>query len=445
MEPQLIDAPHRRERSRLACVFGLEAGDVPKDDLEQLDRPHAHLALGRFESHFVGGGDASWPLHRTFAFTDAALATSRGTFVSGVSGAVYAAFVPYSSAVLLLVLDVDADPKAAVTILQETCFRRQELTIAGVPLLEAFVDGLPAAVATKLGPVGHGRDVHQLFMVGTRLAAELPTEDAGGDRCYTPDGYMRLVYREDTPFRTGEAVMRLPAELNRPRGSLCAHGRGVTVLVGAAEHVEWGVTIGAIELLAAFERMRRIRSEAAKTLHSADAVESADRANARARLGKLAQELGDLEVELSFGVAQYLDALRFPEIVLQSYRDSLSETLGIATGAERTAAMLGRLKTVLDARREELAAIEDREAAIRRLRTSLAVGYVTVVAVPLGVLLAFLGANVNQVKHKYSLWNVGHYWKDYAILLSIVVVGSVLAVLVGWWWGRSIRRKATSA
>lgn len=441
MEPELIDAPHRRERSRLACVYTVEGKPVPEDCLENLDRPHAHLQLGRFENHFVGGGDAAWPLHETFTFADAALATSRGTFVSGTCGAVYAAFVPFSGSVLLLVLDVDADPKTAVTILQETCFRRQELTIAGEPLLDRFLGGLPEDVATELAPVTYGRDVHQLLMVGTRLAAELPAEEEDGDRSYRSDGFMRLVYREDAPFRAGEAVMRLPAELNRPRGSLCAHGRGVTVLVGAAEHVEWGVTLGAIELLAALERMRRVRSAAAETLEDANAVEAHDPGKARAHLGKLAQRLGNLEVELSFGVAQYLDALRFPEIVLQSYRDSLSETLGIAAGAERTAAMLGRLKTVLDARREELAAIESREAAIRRRRTSLAAGYITLVAVPLGMLLAFLGANVRQVKHKYTLWSVGHYWPDYVVLLVIVLGGAGIFVVIGWLTGRRDRRK----
>jgi uncharacterized integral membrane protein len=437
MEPELIDAPHRRERSRLACVYTLEGDPVPERLVAELARPDAHLALGRFENHFVGGGDATWPLHKAFTFVDAALATSRGTFATGASGDVYAAFVPYSGTVLLLVVDFDADAKAAVAILQETCFRRQKLTIAGKPLLDRFVGGLPEEVAKKLGPVTYGRDVHQLFMAGTRFAAELPAEEKNDDRSYLPDGYMRLVYREDTPFRAepaAQAVMRFPAELNRPRGSLCAHGRGVTVLVGAAEHVEWGVVIGAIELLAALERMRRIRSAAAETLEDANAVGAERPGKARARLGELAQELGDLEVELSFGVVQYLDALRFPEIVLQSYRDSLAETLGIAGGAERTAALLGRLKTVLDARREELAAID-------RRKTSLAVGYVTLVAVPLGALLAFLGANVHQVSTDYSAWDLGHYWPEYAILLGIVLGGAAVFVVIGLLRGRPARRK----
>jgi len=186
MEPEPIDAPHRRERSRLACVYTLEGDPVPETLVAALARPHAHLTLGRFESHFVGGGDAAWPLHEAFTFDDAALATSRGVFASDASGAVYAAFVPYSGTVLLLVAEVDVDPKAAVVILQETCFRRQELTIAGKPLLDQLVGGLPEAVVKALEPLTYGRDVHQLFMVGSRLAAELPSEEQDGDRSYRP-------------------------------------------------------------------------------------------------------------------------------------------------------------------------------------------------------------------------------------------------------------------
>src|SRR5205085_1368043 len=80
----------------LACVYTLEGDPVPERLVAELARPDAHLALGRFENHFVGGGDATWPLHKAFTFVDAALATSRGTFATGASGAVYAAFVPYS-------------------------------------------------------------------------------------------------------------------------------------------------------------------------------------------------------------------------------------------------------------------------------------------------------------------------------------------------------------
>jgi hypothetical protein len=449
MEPELIDAPHARERSRLACVFSLTGDPVPEKHLKGLERQHVHLELGRFEKHFDGdgAGDAAWPLHKARSFSDAALATSRGAFLSGASGAVYVAFVPRSGTVLLLVFDFDADLTASVNILQETCFRWKELTIGDRLLLDGFADGLPPKVAGSLASVSPGSDVHQLFMVGTRLAAELPAKDEHGDRIYDAGGFMRLVYREDRRFRTvrGYVGMRRPSELNRPCNSLCAHGRGVTVLVGAAEHVESGVTICAVELVAALERMRRIRSEGKAALEVAESVKATKKqAQARAMLGELAQDLGDLEVELSFGVAQYLDALRFPEIVLQSYRESLSETLGIATGAERTGEMLGRLKNVLAARREELAAVESRDAAIRRRRTTLAAGYVAIVAVPLSALLAFLGANGSQVKGEYSFFALRHYWPYYAGLLGIVLGGAAIFGLFGWFLGWCDRRKDAS-
>lgn len=442
MTPERIDAPHEREKSRLACVYSLQGDPIPKSRLGELARPDTYLELGRFRHHFVGEGDAAWPMQEAFRFANATLATQRGAFGSDAIGSAYVAFIPHSGRMLLLVFDFDADLTTAVAALQETCFRREELTVDGKLFLPELAGGLPQDLVKLLGPLSFGREVHQLFMVGTRLAAELPAEEKDGDRCYTPDGYMRLVYREDTPFRTGKAIMRLPAELNRPRGSLCAHGRGVTVLVGAAEHVEWGVTIGAIELVAALEQMRRIRTAGEEALAAAEGVDTTKPAEARDELGELTQQLGALEIDLSFGVAQYLDALRFPEVVLQSYRASLAETLGIPAGADRTAEMLGR-RTVLDARGEELIAVESRQAAIRRRKWSWAAAYISLIAAPLTVILAFFGVNAKQVNSNDSLF-ARHYWPYYVGLLAIVLFGAALVMAAGRWREeQEVRRKAS--
>ena len=365
------------------------------------------------------------------------LGTPEKTF-SPVNARVFVVFSPLGSATLLLVVDFDADLATAVSLLQETCFRRDHLVLHHKKLLGIFAESLPPEVAAHIGSVKLDRDVHQLLLAGKDLAAALPADVVETDAKYQPAGFMKLVYREERRFRSDPAhtSMRYPAELNRPFGTLCAHGRGVTVLVGAAEHVEWGVVMTAVELVAALGQLRRIRLAASKALTDAGKLgqRTAEPGQVRSDLGKLTRRLGDLGVDMSFGVDAYLDALRFPEIVLQSYRDSLAETLGIADGATRTAHMLRRLENVLTARREELAAVEEREADIRRKRTRLAAGWVTLIAVPLTVILGFLGANAKQVNNSDSVFAWQHYWPYYAGLLGIVLV-AVPIFLGAWAWG----------
>jgi hypothetical protein len=150
----------------------------------------------------------------------------------------------------------------------------------------------------------------------------------------------------------------------------------------------------------------------------------------RAELARLSRKVGDLELQLSFGVEAYLDALRVPEVVLENYRESLNVSLGLSQGVETTTALLERVKTVLESRRAELEAAEQRVAEIRRRSRDYATAYVSLIAIPLGLTFAFLAGRTNQVSEKRSLFDFRHYGLYYAGLFGVLLVSLVIYAVV---------------
>ena len=400
-KPCPIDARLAREENRLVCIYSLQlpVNALPKDGM----RPDEALPLARFKDNFrearpclrLVPGDESRRV---------TLRTKDGTVVLEDAVARFrGVVVPESGAVLTLTLDFQADLGATIAALQQTAFQRQRdtLTLDGLSLSEAAQAGIGEPFAAL------DRDVHQVLMPGTALTAALGAE-ANGDFVFDDATVMRLVYREDRAFRARTGSIAWPGELNRPSRTVGAHGRGVTLLAGAAEHVEWAVVLVACELVSAISRLRDIREDATDTLKKAKAVtpptdmRRSSVTEARRQQADLSRRLGDLEVELSFGVEAYVDTLHVPEIVLQSYRESLARTLRVADGAERTATMLERLKSVLEARRDELAALESRLDADARRAWEVTLTYVTVAAIPLGTLA--VKANFHERLVVPALW-----------------------------------------
>jgi hypothetical protein len=428
MRPESIDSPVQREFSRLVCILSLQ--HVEEDKLERLDPPEEFLALGRFRGHFkaVHQGMPRFTEARTWGA--ARVETTRGLAATVLRAEARIGVVPHSGSALVLWLDLDLDQDEAIVALQETCFRREKLSIDGDGLLDAMKKSLADNVDAAFD-----QEVHQILAPSRTLLAELGETDTGSE-AFDPDLLLRLVYREDEEFRPASSAICYPKELNRPAGSICAHGRGVTVLGGAAEHVENGIMLTALELVTAAGCLRRIRAQAVDALETASSKQDSEgRSPVKEQRGEvviLAGELRQLDLDLSFGVEGYLDNLRLPEIVLGAYRQSLAGVLELRAGAEATALMVERLQRVIGARQLELEAAEAVAAEVRRRSETVALGYVTLIALPVGASLAFLGANIEDVDEERSILAL-RYAPYYLIFLGIMLLGAVFYAAVRWW------------
>jgi hypothetical protein len=425
----------------IACLFSVRTTIPPPTSTPaSATRADEAFNLQRFAPHF---GDRTASFSRfvvAHEFQGVPLATSRGVFAPSAAGRLYGVFTPASSTVLLLVIEMEADFRTTLTALQETCHRREELQIDGTLMFPTLCDEV-------LWPAGHAvafdRDVHQIVVPAITMTDDLGRRTRSGERRFDLAQIARLVYREDQHFHADRTGVRYPTGLNRARGSLAAHSRGVTVLVGLPEYVEWAVVFTAAEVTAAVACLRAIRSTAIAALERAGTVDSSEHrglTDRRRRLTTLTRELGDLQLQLSFGVEAYLDNLRLPEVVLQDYRDSLAEVTRLASAAEGTAAMLTRLADVLVTRKTEIQILESRIADVRRRRHAVAIGYVTLVAAPLSVILAFLGTNSQEVSTRYSIFDWDHYGWFYIGSASVFLLGAVLYLLLMVWAALAIIR-----
>ena len=143
----------------------------------------------------------------------------------------------------------------------------------------------------------------------------------------------------------------------------------------------------ACELVSAISRLRDIPEDAGHAEESQGRQAATDMRRTRSRRrdgSRPTCPVGDLEVELSFGVEAYVDTLHVPEIVLQSCRESLTAAARSRRGRRRADSDdLEGGQARVEARRNELAAREPprrgRAPGIREVTLT----YVTVAAVPL--------------------------------------------------------------
>ncbi len=145
----------------------------------------------------------------------------------------------------------------------------------------------------------------------------------------------------------------------------------------------------------------------------------------------LADELGNLELDLSFSVETSADlGLLIPSLRLESFHKELYAAMELRERAETVSRMFSRLDASI---RSELTAIEIRERQLeeeKRLRRSAAVSVLSVIGIPLGFLVTFFGINAIQVKGSWSMFSLHHYLWAYvaAGLLAVAPLVTFMAL-----------------
>ena len=244
------------------------------------------------------------------------------------------------------------------------------------------------------------------------------------------DLVQRMIYRADLPYRREYSAIRYPAELNRRPGWLTAVGPYVSVVCGHQGYVENTIFVSAVIQVAAAAQLRAIRHAAYADVRLFRNFES-DTGGTKARrrtLERIADQLGDLELELSYSVEAAADlGLIIPSLRAESFHHALYDSIGLAGKATTVGRMLHRLGSAISAELTAIESIERRNDEGRRLRYAVAVGFVSAVAIPVGLILAFLGINARQVEGTRSMFS-HHYIGIYLIVLAIMVLGAALAL-----------------
>ncbi|WP_067184399.1 hypothetical protein [Microtetraspora niveoalba] len=403
---ELFEPPARRDHVWLANIYAtpwhLPEG-VPSEP------PGTYLRLGRLERHLAGAAAQMPRVVHLIDLDHDRVAVRRWNHPRLLTAArLWLLAVPSGQIVAVLGLDVRCGPGRTVDLLED-CYH-----------LDVRADGraVEALAAEALGVEGDFLpERHQIVFAPAISAA----------RC--DEIVRRVVHRGDLPRRGEFDTITYPAELNRRTETVAAVGPYVSILGGQREHVENLVFLSAVQGVAGAARLREIRSaaySAVGTFRGRDREGQGTHAR-RETLERLSDRLGDMELDLSYSVEATADlGMLVPSLPVAGYHDALYSVMGLVDKAETVARMLRRLERAIAA---ELTAIESRERRAdedRRLRWTAAIGAVSTLAVPVGLILAFLGVNASEVDVTRSMFD-GRYLPVYGLAVVLLLVGALVS------------------
>ena len=376
-----------------------------------------HLPLWRFEQYYRLSADQLPAVLHQEALDVSALRFARWQHAAALTGArVWLFALPSGQVVAALSLDMRCALIEVIDLLEDCYF-------ADVNIGEATITEHTRAVAGQLGAVTTaGKDFlperHELVF----------DESPAADGADSEDLIQRLIYRADQPYRREYSAICYPAELNRRPGWLAAVGPYVSVVCGHPEFITNSIFVSAVQAVAAAAQLRAIRQAAhadVRQFRSSEATDDSTQARRRT-LERIADQLGDLELELSYSVEATADlGLLVPSLRAESFHNALYESIGLAARAATAARMLQRLAAAISA---ELTAIESAERRAddnRRVRYAVAIGFVSAAAIPIGLILAFLSTSTSQVNRAWSMFS-HHYLGVYLAVVAIIAIGALL-------------------
>ncbi|WP_433532996.1 hypothetical protein ACQPYA_13915 [Micromonospora sp. CA-263727] len=320
--------------------------------------------------------------------------------------------VPSGQSVAALSLDVNADASDTIDLLEDCYYL--DVTVGGVAV-ETFAGKRAVGHGAERASLAFEPERHQIVFSG-----QLPSRN-------TEDIVQQLIYRSDLPYRAEYSAIAYPAELNRRPGSTAAAGPYVSVLAAQQDYIENCAFVSAIQCVASWVRLREIREEAYADLRL---FRRAERRGLRARrhsLERVVDGLGELELELSYSVESVSDMeLLVPSLRVAAYHAALFDCMGLRAKAETVGRMLQRLERSVRAELTAIESIERRSDENRRLRWTIALGFLSIVALPITIILAFFGANAAEVDENLSMFD-GHYVPLYVLIASLMTLGIALS------------------
>jgi hypothetical protein len=231
------------------------------------------------------------------------------------------------------------------------------------------------------------------------------------------------VYRDAPPFREEFTRLQMPDQLNQTGRTLGAVTPYVSLLFGHERFVEDSVFLSTVQALGTASRFRQIWHEAYRQVQHFRLKNQRERPGEQTRdeLESLADNLGNLEFDLTFSV-------EFPLIRIESFHSALFEALDLPTQTHTLSQMFAQLSGSV---RSEITAIEIRERRLELHRQrwyAAAASIISLIAVPIGFIVAFFGVNASQVEPTASIFNMHRYMWVYAFALGLALIPAILII-----------------
>src|SRR5215471_667652 len=405
---------------RIISIYATRWRHLPQADGEQ----QPHLSLGRLEE-FYGLFRDQLPQvicrkpHPATALSFTSPSSEPGEAAADPSAAAemdvefsraesWLFVLPSDQVVAVLDFDfatrpLDVDPIPTTTVLERCAYA--QLLVDGSDLETHIADLAREAGAEEIDTNNLlPPERHQVVFAPYVEGGTLPDEEA----------VKRIIYRVDPPNRPEFMTVRRPSGLNEAGRTLGAVTPYVSLLYGHQDYIENSVFLTAVQAVGTTARFRQIWHRAhGRVRDFRYTVQNPEVGKQRrADMEFLVDELGNLELDLSFSVETSADlGLLIPSLRLESFHKELYEAMEI----------------------------RERQAdEVKRLRRDAAISVLSFVAVPLGFLVAFFGINSTQVNSSWSIFNFHHYLFVYlaAVFLALTPLMAFF-VLNGSAWLRS--------
>lgn len=374
-----------------------------------------HLSFGRLARFYRSSADQLPAVLLSRPITPASVRCRRWHEGRVTGGRLWLFVMPSGQVVVGLTLDVDCTHLQAINLLEDCYYL--DITIDG-DTVESFVAAEARICGVQIDNQEFAPERHQI-VYSSALQAKDPT-----------DVIQRLIYRANLPYRAEYSAISYPDELNRRPHTTAAVGPYVSVLCGQQDYVENAAFASAAQAVASSVRLREIRNALYHDLREFRAIERAvgDTRTRRRTLEKIANDLTYLELDLSVAVEAPADlGALVHSLRIVEYHSQIYSSIGIRKLAKTVSRMLRRLEATGRAELTSVESIERRADEDRRLRWSVAIGFVSVVAIPISLVLAFFGVNATQVDENRSMFDPAYMWiyggTGLLVLISIILAG----------------------
>lgn len=164
----------------------------------------------------------------------------------------------------------------------------------------------------------------------------------------------------------------------------------------------------------------------------------------RRRLQNLADEFGNLQLDLGFSVETSAALGLLPSLRVTTFHHKLYEAMELRERSETVSRMFNRLDASIQSKLTAIDIRSKREEEQRRLRWTVSLGVLSFVAIPISFLGAYFGSNSTQVSASYSIFDLRHYESVYAgttVLTVLPLVTLLLLLLRDYLRERRIMRR----
>jgi hypothetical protein len=355
--------------------------------------------------------------------------------------------LPYGGRVLALDLIFDANTLGGcVQIMRDVAFRKRSNRISGQSL-DSIVENAVAEHALPSAPpflIGRycelfcARDRSFLTPHGwwsaehrrRRLRSLSPSASPSKLSDDIDMEVVNVIVNHDlAPHRLDYSRVRFPQAANQARDVVTALTSSTAVFAGHDPDIMNGFILAAVQCVGSADRARLVRNDAYCALRDSgilrDQTALGKRTADRKPLSDLADNLGRLELELSFSVEAYLDVgLVLPDERVSAFQRDLGAAMAIPEAAMASANMLSRLAAGVEAARLQVEKRERDEEEKRSAKLTWATSLVAAVAVPLTLIFSLLGVNIKEVSPELS-------WHDESLIPAYVFILFMLLVTVG--------------